>query len=452
VIPLGGERGRHARPGGVRFNPAPWSMLAVTVAWVVLMLRQLPCRSGAADYFPSMCYTDITSLFYGRGVKDGLVPYLQSDLEYPVLTGFLIEFTRRLTNLVGGQTEPGLPGDQVAYAAGVFFGVNAVVLFALFVALVWAHLKMSRPRDALMVAASPLIAAEALINWDGLVVALTALALLAWSRKRPGWTGIWLGLAIAAKLYPVLLLVPLAVLCLRAGRWRAFFVTSGAAAASWLAVNLPVYLAAPQGWLNFWTFNVDRGGDLGSIWYALGLADLPVDGVSSLVAVVMVVGALAIGALLLLAPQRPRLAQGFFLIVVLFLLVNKVYSPQYSLWLLPLLVLARPRWVDWIAFTVGELLYFVAIWGHLDGALLSGSGGQDRLYIAAVFVRIAVQLWLAARVVRDAWNPRHDIVRAGGLDDPDGGLLDGRPDAPWLARIVFPDQPASSSPRTRGSP
>ena len=434
VIRFGADRGRHAASGGVRFNPAPWSMVALTIAWVVLMLRQIPCREGA-DYFPSMCYTDITSLFYWRGLKDGLVPYFQSDLEYPVLTGFLIDLTRRLTNLVGGRTEPGLPDDQVANAAGIFFGVNAMVLFALFVLLVWAHLKMSRPRDALMVAASPLIAAEALINWDALVVALTALALLAWSRKRPGWTGIWLGLAIAAKLYPLLILIPLAVLCLRAGRWRAFFITAGATAASWLAVNLPVYLLAPKGWLNFWTFNVGRGGDLGSIWYALSLSGVQVDGVSTLVAAILVVGALGIGALLLLAPQRPRLAQGVFLIVVLFLLVNKVYSPQYSLWLLPLLVLARPRWVDWIVFTVGELIYFVAIWGHLDGALLSGAGEQDRVYIAAVFIRIAVQLWLSGRIVLDAWHPARDIVRVGGLDDPDGGLLDGRPDAPWLGRL-----------------
>ena len=34
----------------------------------------------------------------------------------------------------------------------------------------------------------------------------------------------------------------------------------------------------------------------------------------------------------------------FFLIVVAFTLTNKVYSPQYSLWLVPLAVMARPRW------------------------------------------------------------------------------------------------------------
>ena len=431
---LGGALGRHARPGGVWYTAGPWAMLALTLSWLVLMLRQIPCRDGA-DEFPDMCYTDITVLYYWRGLQEGKVPFLDSDLEYPVLTGGLMELTRRLIGLLGGRSEPGLSDAEIAHAAGLYFGVNAVILFALFAVVVWAHLKMSRPWDALMIAVAPALWTTGLINWDALVVALTSLSLLAWSRKKVVWTGIWLGLGVAAKLYPLLLLVPLAVLCLRSRRVREFFVVAGAAAASWVAVNLPVYLATPTGWMNFWTFNVDRGGDLGSIWYVLSLAGYEVPSLSRVVSALMVVGTAAICLMLLLAPRRPRLAQGVFLIVALFLVLNKVYSPQYVLWLLPLLVLARPRWLDWTIFSVAELFYFVAIWGHLDGVLGPGAGGPDRLYWAAVVFRIGVQLWLCARVIWDMWHPEDDIVRAGGLDDPDGGVLDGRPDAPWLVRV-----------------
>lgn len=432
---LGGEVGRHARPAGPWRAAGPWAMLALTISWLVLMLRQLACLRGG-DVYQNMCYTDITALFYWRGVRDGLIPYLEADLEYPVLTGMLIDLTRRIVNLLGGQTYPGLEGEALTHSAGLFFGVSAVLMFAGFVLLVWTHLKLSRPWDALMIAISPAIMTTALINWDALVVALTSLALLAWSRRRPGWTGVWLGLGVAAKLYPLLLLVPLAVLCLRAGRWRPFFITTGTTAASWIAVNLPVYLLAPQGWLNFWTFNVDRGADLGSIWYVLQLAGIQIEHISTWNAVGMVAGTLAICALLLFAPRRPRLAQGVFLIVTLFLVLNKVYSPQYVLWLLPLLVLARPRWLDWTLFSVAETAYFMAIWAHLGGTTGSGFGnGQDPVYSAAVLLRISVQLWLCAQVVADAWRPARDIVRADGLDDPDGGLLDGRPDAPWLVRL-----------------
>jgi len=430
---LGGAIGRHARRGGMWFNPAAWAYLTLTLSWLVLMLRQLPCIP-AGDKFPRMCYSDITVLYYWRGLKDGQIPYLDSEVEYPVLTGGFMEFSRRILLMLGGQSRPGLSGADVTQAAGMYFAINAVLLFALFGLLVWAHLKMHRPWDALMIAAAPAIWTTGLINWDALVIALTSLALLAWSQKKPVWAGVWLGLGIAAKLYPVLLLVPLAVLCVRTGKWRPFFITLGATAASWAAVNLPVYLATPEGWMGFWTFNVDRGGDLGSIWYVLSMAQVDVPDVSKLVAALMVAGTLAICGMLLLAPRRPRLAQGVFLIVALFLMVNKVYSPQYVLWLLPLLVLARPRWLDWAIFAVGEAVYFVAIWAHLDGVLAMGSG-QERLYWWSVYLRIGVQLWLCGRVVHDMFTPRRDIVRAGGLDDPDGGIFDQAPDTPWVVSL-----------------
>ncbi len=431
---LGGAIGRHARPGGLWFTAGPWAFLTLTASWLVLMLRQLPCQN-AGDQFPNMCYSDISVLYYWRGLKDGHIPYLESELEYPVLTGAMMEFSRRLVLMLGGQSRPGLSDAEVSQAAGLFFGVNALLLFLLFAVVIWVHLKLHRPWDALMIAAAPAVWTAGLINWDALVLALTALALLAWSRRKPVWAGVWLGLGVAAKLYPLLLLVPLAVLCLRSARLRAFFLTAGATLAAWVAVNLPVYLATPDGWLNFWTFNADRGGDLGSVWYVLGLAGVDVGPVSRLVAALMVAGTLAICGILLLAPRRPRLAQGVFLIVALFLMVNKVYSPQYVLWLLPLLVLARPRWLEWTLFAIAEALYFVAIWAHLDGVLAAGAGGQERLYWLAVFFRVGVQAWLCLRVVRDIFRPELDVVRAGGRDDPDGGVLDRAPDVAWVARI-----------------
>ena len=431
---LGGGLGHRAAPAGVWFNPQPWVLLAGTLSFLLLMLRQLPCKLGTPVY-QAMCYSDLDPLFYHRGLAEGRVPFITADVEYPVLTGAFMEVSRRITALLGGQMGPGVSAEASATASGIFIGVNAVLLFGCFLVVLMAHLRLSRPWDAMMIAVSPAVITTGLINWDFMVLAFTALGILSWSRRRPGWAGVWLGLGVAAKLYPLLLFVPLAVLCLRAGRLRPFWIAVAGGAGSWVAVNLPVYLLSPSGWLYFWTFNVDRGADLGSIWYTLSLAGNPVSDVSRAQSVLMVLGTAAICLLLLLAPRRPRLAQGFLLIMVLFMVVNKVYSPQYVLWLLPLVVLARPRWRDWLLFGVSETLYFVAIWLHLDSRLTSGSGGEG-LYMASVLLRIAVQLWLAGLVVRDIVDPRGDPVRTGpGVDDPDGGVLDHAPDAPWL-RVV----------------
>ena len=106
--------------------------------------------------------------------------------------------------------------------------------------------------------------------------------------------------------------------------------------------------------------------------------------------------------------------------VAAFLITNKVYSPQYVLWLLPLAVLARPRWRDVLIWTAGEVFYFGAVWLYLGGWTASASSGvPDRFYWMAILVRLAAELYLATLVVRDVLRPWHDPVRADGLtDDP----------------------------------
>ena len=59
------------------------------------------------------------------------------------------------------------------------------------------------------------------------------------------------------------------------------------------------------------------------------------------------------------APEPPRLASLAFLLVAAFLLLNKVWSPQYSLWLVPLAVLALPRWRLLLAWKTLDALVWV---------------------------------------------------------------------------------------------
>jgi len=138
---------------------------------------------------------------------------------------------------------------------------------------------------------------------------------------------------------------------------------------------------------------------------------------------------LAIAALGLLAPRRPRLPQLLFLVVVGFLVVNKVYSPQYVLWLLPLAVLARPRWRDLLVWQACEIFYFFAVWMHIADFVASPED-VDWVYVLAIAVRLAGQLFLVFLVVRDILQPWRDPVRCDGLsDDPLGGILDEGVDA-----------------------
>ena len=143
------------------------------------------------------------------------------------------------------------------------------------------------------------------------------------------------------------------------------------------------------------------------------------------------------GVLALVAPRRPRVAQLAFLVVAIFLLTSKVWSQQFTLWLLPLLVLARPRWGAFLVWQVAEVLYFLAFYGELLGA----SGRQvfpEGVFVLAASLRWVTVAALCVLVVREVLRPERDVVRRTYRDDPDGGVLDGAPDAPWLVRRVRP--------------
>jgi uncharacterized membrane protein len=134
---------------------------------------------------------------------------------------------------------------------------------------------------------------------------------------------------------------------------------------------------------------------------------------------------LGIGVLSIVAPRMPRLPQLAFLVIAAFLLTNKVYSPQYVLWLLPLAALARPRWRDIAIWQAGEVLHYLTVWLYLASLSDTERGMPDDLYWLVTTVRLACTAYLAAIVVRDVLRPECDPVRASGVDDPAGGVLVG---------------------------
>lgn len=448
---IGGPIGRRALLGTHWLTPVRVIALVAIGMFALGMVQKLPCYNGgwffgATSQYTHACYSDIPHLYAGRGFADGLIPYfdrLPGDmeyLEYPVLTGVFMEVASWMTPHAGA----------IQDREQIYWLVNAGMLMicAAVIAVCVTRTHRRRPWDGLLVALAPAFALTATINWDLLAIALTAAGMLMWSRSRPLAAGVLIGLATAAKLYPVLLLGPLLVLCWRAGTWRAYGRVVLGAVASWLVVNLPVMIThnatgfhIREGWAKFYTFSQERPIDFGSVWLLISQrTGDPLENANTYATVLMILGCGAIGLLALYAPRRPRFAQLAFLVVALFILTNKVYSPQYVLWLTPLAALARPRWRDFLIWQACEVMYFLGIWMYLA---YTGNGDKHQGlppegYQLAIALHLLGTLYLCAVVVRDVLMPERDVVRRDGDDDPSGGVLDRRPDAFVLGRAYHP--------------
>ncbi|WP_284976951.1 glycosyltransferase 87 family protein [Arthrobacter sp. efr-133-TYG-104] len=457
---VGGPLGRHASPG--RISPGLFRIelvliILTVIAALVAVLTKDYCRVNGwhtPDQFYATCYSDFPELFRNRGLGDGVFPFFTQggQFEYPVLMGIVAGVTALLVPGHG-------TGDERVLG---YFDVNATLIVAVWIVtvLLTARINRHRPWDAAMVALAPGIVLAGFINWDMWAVGLLALGMYFFARDKVVLAGVCFGLGAATKLYPLLILGAILVLALRTGKLRTFLVTAGATLAAWLAVNLPIAAINPSGWGYFFTFTRDRPAGYSSPWFAYNLVADRLHGgqidagtINVLALSLFLLACAFIGALALAAPRRPRLAQLVFLIVAALILTNKVYSPQFVIWLIPLLALARPRWRDFLIWQAAEGLHWAAIWMYL-GQATSGGAAQHNIdmsyYVLAVVLHMVATAYLMARVAWEIWIPSNDPIRASGQDDPHGGPFDGADDRFVIGRFVIRGR-RSSTPATEAS-
>jgi uncharacterized membrane protein len=112
-----------------------------------------------------------------------------------------------------------------------------------------------------------------------------------------------------------------------------------------------------------------------------------------------------------------------FLVVAALLLTGKAWSPQWSLWLVPLAVLALPRWrllLAWMA--VDALVWVPRMFYFLTPA---ARGLPPEWFIGAVILRDVVVVGLCVLVVRSVLAPTTDPLRVGA-GDPDWPSVSAR--------------------------
>lgn len=359
-----------------------------------------PCAAGRYDgrQYRWLCYTDIVPLVGTEQLANNRLPFLDACApskdncdEYPVLTMYFL----RTAAWIGGTSYAG------------FYFVNALLLTLCAVAVA-VCLWMLAGRRALWFALAPTLLVYGTVNWDLFAVALATGALVAFAARRDGWAGVLLGLGAAAKFYPALLIVPLFLQGLQDREPDRAVRVLWWSVGSWIAVNLPFAVASPSGWWDFFRFNSARTPDFDSLWYiacrhdshaCVSTGSVNVLSAGLFLAVFAFVWAVKAWRM----PSFPRWTLGFPMLVA-FLLVNKVYSPQYGLWLLPWFALAVPDLRRFVAFGIADVAVFVTRFWFFSW-YGGGWGAPQWVFEVAVAARWMVLVWCLIGWVRLEQEP-----------------------------------------------
>jgi len=391
--------------------------LALAVTCFVGWLFKAHCLGGGwtgGEQYTTGCYSDAIPFWSGRGLAAGELPYFQARMEYPVLTGALIWIEGGLTRLIFGA------GAGAADFLAVATLGNA--LLAQYVLWLFWRAGIGICRLWLWALAPPLILYVG-HNWDMLAVAFAVAALLAARAEQPLRAAALSGLGFAAKLFPVLLvpLLGLQALAESIGRRRRILRVAAigtVAIVAWALVNLPVALLAPGNWGEFFRFSSARSGTPASLWEIAAdygwATTIPMRNL--LAGLLFLAGA---GLIVGLGWRRHRawLWALFTPLLAWFMLTNKVYSPQFDLWLYPMLLFTAPRLLPVLLFALAGIgAYFAEFWWLAggEGAWPSASTGDIAL---AALIRAGLIFWLIADAIRrepPPWVSRTATDRANG--------------------------------------
>jgi uncharacterized membrane protein len=369
---------RPSRPTGLGV------VLGVTLLTLAFgYLLKLPCLIGPWDgrQYTRLCYSDVFAL--SAIGEDGTPPAVEAE-KYPAGTNYLM----RLVSVP-------------AESAVSFFNWTALLWTVAAVFTSWVLYRLVGMKT-LFFAGAPTLLIYGFMNWDLPLVALATVGTAAYLRGRDGPAGGFLGLASAIKVpYPGFLVVPFAAWRAREGRREEARRLTGAALLAWIAVNLPFAALAPGRWFSAFEFNAERPADWDTAWFLLerhlGFS-YSATRVNLLAIVTFVAACAVVWRLAVLRNPRFEWWTLGFAFLICYLLTGKVFSPQWTLWLLPWFALVLPDWRLFAAFEAANAAVFVT--RFLWFARLSGVGGvpfvafEIALIVRAVVLVACVVAWL----------------------------------------------------------
>lgn len=310
--------------------------------------------------YANLAYSDVVKLYQTRFLFLHLTPYIHNLIEYPVVTGLFMWLT------------------SLGHGIGSYFFITLVV-FELIAILVYFLLERLVPKQAIFFAVLPLLMVYGLLNWDMLGIGFMVVGWYLYQRDAYIPSAIAFSFGVFAKLFPIFFLPFIVAELLRKRARKTLFRMVAAFTATALVLNVPFIIGNVKNWAYFFTFNAGRG--LGADIYA----NEWIHGISTAAANVfsLAVVVITVGFFMWRVYRGGRVVDAAALTFTVFLFVNKVYSPQYTLWVFVLMILAEwPIWT-YIVVTLAGVTDYVNSFTVLH--LLTVHNSSGGWYVGHVF-------------------------------------------------------------------
>ena len=306
-------------------------------------------------------FSDIRG-FYGMHFFDGqhLWPFSEKTLlgettvrhpvEYPALTGLIMWLLSFFVS----------PSDTAIYSYYRLTGSLQIILFTYCAYLIY---KLAGKKYAFYFILAPAVLYSLNRNWDIWAIVPMLVAILLFERKKYGLSAVLLAISIATKFFPIVLMLPIAIIFLREKNLSAFIKYGAVTLVSWVLINLPFAVVNLKGWAYFYEFNAIRGLGSASFYEITSIIFKSMKFTSIHFYILNFTIFLLVTVFLIRLRQIPNLLESSFFVMFAFILFNKQYSMQYVIWLSALAVLT----ISQISKRNREsIIYIYILWQALE--------------------------------------------------------------------------------------
>lgn len=302
-------------------------------------------------------YSDIMSVFWRDGVGRGehLIPYLQFRFEYPVIVGALV-YVSSLSRALTGDFMKAMNYYVLIMDGFLFlFTIGTVLLLRKICTIL--NVEDTRIWKCFLI--MPTFLMFTVYNWDIIAVFFSVLSIYLYMKVNKLGSAASLGLGIAAKLYPFVLLP---VYLVEEKSWRERLKFTFASLGVFALLNAPFIILNFETWLSTWTYHMEWGIEDSWLIYFFKQMDPFAHYFGLAVLVYLVYKGLIQTSKKLYESQAERLIERCWLMSVAWLFGTYEATPQMALMLLPFytLIPTIPLLPAYIADVLNALI--IVLW------------------------------------------------------------------------------------------